>query len=547
MKFQKIKFSKPKLSVTKLKLPNFFKSAKIGSFDFKSLFILSFLSIFTAFSLTIFFISLPFTENYLPQYTYNLKLKDENYKKYTYTVEIKQDESNPDLVNYYLEIAKRRLNILGIEKFSLSIEETDIERVSEDALSDIDLESLIAGKAEDAEIQTGSSDEVVSEEEDTVKMDYYSRIKVECWTTFDSYTIQSALSSTGMAKFYTLKEDVNLEDENNYIAGYLKDSYNPTDINRSYFRRIVVKQSPTTAGGLAYFLVFKPALDKKDEIDTFILENTGKTIGVELQDFMMPYQVNGPDIVVGIGSEEKDKFLYKSIFDTNPINSEITVKEDVAETEQANETTEIENIITADESASIEETSVETENINTEAINTENVDTSSTEIVTPDYPYGFFEFIRINYSKISALFALLTVIFGIILGIINRKSIGKKYSQAIIYVFATTLTLSIWLAYLKISGTEIDLFTIVICSAFILLNNFASSLIKTADGKVIKLVSIVFILFIIPYFAMLIVPEVGYFRSVPQKLVWIVIISELLLEIFKLYSINLANYLSKKS
>ncbi len=405
----------------------------------KSIGILSALSILTAIFITIFFISIPFTENYIAQYTYNLSLKSQLYSYERFKIEL-EDKGQSD---NYISIVKSRLTQAEIERFN--IEKKDDES-----------------------------------------------IEVMTWSTKDQYMIQSLLSTDGSISVLTLKEEIDLNDENNIIAAYIEDSYDKTDINRDYFRRIIVRQSPTSQGGLAYFLVFKPTIDKQDEIEAFITNNQGKQIGINIFGYVTPYQVNGPDLVVGVGSDEKDKLLSSAIFNTKPIGTKIT--------------------------------------------------TTSEETQSNVQPYGFFEFINNNYSNLTAAFALLTVLVAIILGVLNKN----KYRVSLIMLFSTILTLSVWLAYLKITNSAIDLFTIIACGVVIIINNFASSLIKSIDARVIKLLAIIAITILAPLLVPLFITGVGFVDIIANKLIWVILLSEVILEFFKLYLQNLTIYLNAR-
>ena len=405
----------------------------------KSIGILSALSILTAIFITIFFISIPFTENYIAQYTYNLSLKSQLYSYERFKIEL-EDKGQSD---NYISIVKSRLTQAEIERFN--IEKKDDES-----------------------------------------------IEVMTWSTKDQYMIQSLLSTDGSVAFMTLKEGIDLNDENNIIAAYIEDSYDKTGINRDYFRRIIVRQSPTSQGGLAYFLVFKPTIDKQDEIEAFITNNQGKQIGINIFGYVTPYQVNGPDLVVGVGSDEKDKLLSSAIFNTKPIGTKIT--------------------------------------------------TTSEETQSNVQPYGFFEFINNNYSNLTAVFALLTVFAAIFLGVLNKK----KYRVSLIMLFSTILTLSIWLAYLKITNSAVDLFTIIVCGVVIIINNFASSLIKSIDARVIKLLAIIAITILAPLLVPLFITGVGFVDIIANKLIWVILLSEVILELFKLYLQNLTIYLNAR-
>ena len=405
----------------------------------KSIGILSALSILTAIFITIFFISIPFTENYIAQYTYNLSLKSQLYSYERFKIEL-EDKGQSD---NYISIVKSRLTQAEIERFN--IEKKDDES-----------------------------------------------IEVMTWSTKDQYMIQSLLSTDGSVAFMTLKEGIDLNDENNIIAAYIEDSYDKTGINRDYFRRIIVRQSPTSQGGLAYFLVFKPTIDKQDEIEAFITNNQGKQIGINIFGYVTPYQVNGPDLVVGVGSDEKDKLLSSAIFNTKPIGTKIT--------------------------------------------------TTSEETQSNVQPYSFFEFINNNYSNLTAAFALLTVLVAIILGVLNKN----KYRVSLIMLFSTILTLSIWLAYLKITNSAVDLFTIIVCGVVIIINNFASSLIKSIDARVIKLLAIIAITILAPLLVPLFITGVGFVDIIANKLIWVILLSEVILEFFKLYLQNLTIYLNAR-
>ncbi len=464
----------------------------------------SFLSIFTALYIAIFFISLPFTENFVAKYSYDLRLKSESYTNESFTVELDKDEIEADQIDEYMDIIRRRLSIAGVERFQISSESKTVEIDKEP-----DLELI---EAEDEPLQEEESDDEIEEEKEVESKEIYV-INVETWSILEDYIVQSLLTIDGQVEIYTVKDGVEFDNEEDFLAPYLEENYDKTPIDRDYFRRIIVRESPTSAGGLSYFLVFKPRMAFRDHINEFLTQRQGEMIGVNIAGYIMPYQVGGTDLIVGIGATESDKAMYSAIFSTKPFDFTPTVQREGA-----------------------------TENLEEAFVTDEQPVSEPQEKV---YPYNFLEGIEKNYEKYTAGFAFFAVLFAIVLGILTKKDPRDKYNSSLIFLFSTTLALSIWLAYLKITASPIDLFTIVVCGGLILVNNFLSAIIHDIDLRIYKFIGLIALSYVIALLGRLLLPEIGFISIIASKFIWVLILSEVVMEIFRLYWGMLKKYMSK--
>lgn len=132
-------------------------------------------------------------------------------------------------------------------------------------------------------------------------------IKVEVQTTKEKELIDTLVKSPYRVEILTRKDDVNYEDTENPLIPYLPENYNTTDFNGEDFRNVFVTKLKNSAGEYSYFALFK-TWPWKTDWKKFLEEYSGQIVGVSIDGFVTPVQINSQDNTFAVSastSEEK--------------------------------------------------------------------------------------------------------------------------------------------------------------------------------------------------------------------------------------------------
>ena len=235
------------------------------------LFLKSFLlTLLSAIFITSLLVALPLTEKISDKVTFNLNTKDSKYWSKEYNLVLNSKEKKD--INKTREILFRRLNRFGVERVAIRTEEGDEET---------------------------------------------SILKVTVNTSKEESLVQQLISTRHYYKIVTRKDEVNFEDEENPYAIIFGENYNPTDLDWDMFRNVYIPKNKlrTNDGEYRYFAVFKQKQSKDKELRTFLKENQGQIVGMQIDFFVTPFLVPEfteemtaiPDITIPVYTETEEE------------------------------------------------------------------------------------------------------------------------------------------------------------------------------------------------------------------------------------------------
>lgn len=303
------------------------------------------------------------------------------------------------------------------------------------------------------------------------KEDDKSLIKVTVQTSKKVEFVDSLIKSPFILNIVTRKDDVNYEDQENPLTPYLAENYNTTEFTRKNFRNVYITKLKNSSNEYSYFALFK-IWPWENEWETFLNEYTGQTVGVDIDGFVTPVQVTADQglFAVGISAEDKEYAHVTSIlYNSGVIPISYT--------------------------------------------------TLSEEEVLIEQP-------EIDYIKLTE--GLLVAIFFIYIYLLFIEKTPKDILLR--SAISTVITVSVWIAYLKISNTPIDIFLLaievitVVALIRIITENVESRMIVTV---LIALISSLCILL-----------GSGYVKLLANDLLILMILSNLALSISTFYLIN---------
>jgi hypothetical protein len=230
------------------------------------------------------------------------------------------------------------------------------------------------------------------------------RIRIDVTTTKDKDLTKELISNKFEVKIVTRKSDVNFDDSSNTYAYMLGTNYDATDWNRSDFRNVYITKLRTSNGTYANFAIFKLWPAGEEKFNKFLQQYNGQTIGVDIDGFVTPHVVDSTSKVfaIPISTEDQQQLKVMSLL----YNSGVV---------------------------------------------TTNFKIDSQTDLTVNVP-------TVNYIQITLgiLVAIVVLYFYLF--------ISKTTSQDVILksLLATTLTISIYLAFLKIFQIPVDAFMLSI-------------------------------------------------------------------------------------
>ncbi len=245
--------------------------------------------------LALILISLPLTERISSSSTYDLVNKSPMYwaKEYILKLDIKDQTDTDRKINKTKSILQTRLRNIGVE-------------------------------------QSGISSFTKEESE-------YIRVNVQ--TTKEKEIIDALIKSPYIINIVTRKDDVNYEDTENPLISYLPENYNTTDFNGTDFRNVYITKLKNSSGEYSYFALFK-TWPWRGDWKEFLQEFSGQTVGVSIDGFVTPVQINAQDTTFAVSaSTGEDKYakvtdiLYNSgdIPLSYSLDKEEEVQTDIAE------------------------------------------------------------------------------------------------------------------------------------------------------------------------------------------------------------------------
>lgn len=242
----------------------------------------------SAFLISTLFFALPKTETIQPfdEGRFDLNKKEDSYWKNEYILELNLEHRDKALKDKYInqtrDILYKRLK-----------------------------------KAEVEEIQIVKHN--IETEDDDLNVNEYLKITIQ--TTIEEDAVQRLISSTGNIAIMTPKEDW-VPDEENILDAYMIENYEPTKWTREEFRNILINDLRAGDGEKSYFGIFKPKIGNRGEFKKFLQQNQGQTVGILMDSFVIPMQVQAEDtsvFAVGLGADKGEAYLQNIILNTGEL------------------------------------------------------------------------------------------------------------------------------------------------------------------------------------------------------------------------------------
>lgn len=289
-------------------------------------------------------------------------------------------------------------------------------------------------------------------------------LKVTINTTRDPNLVKELIANQFQVRIVTKKEDIDFFDEENQFAHLFAENYDPTGWDRSNFRNVHITELKTTNNTYSYFAIFKPWISKQADFNKLLDEHKGEYMGIDTDGFVTPYLVP---------LEEQSVFAIPLSY-------------------QYEEEVEAIDIL-----------------YNSGIIPTNYTLLSETDLDP--------HIIKVNHIGISGGFAISLLLTYLLLILLKHDTVDDVKRAFL----ASILTISIYLAFLKLFNIPVDTFLLPIIAMLIFL------LIKTL---VVNLDSVLFIeVGLILLFLIVKVLGYGYIEILANHLIWLVVLSKLTL------------------
>ncbi len=147
-------------------------------------------------------------------------------------------------------------------------------------------------------------------------------LKVIVQTIQDETFIEDLISERGYMELVVPKEDKEAEEDGLDAQMYMRENYKSTGWDREAFRNILIRQLPDEQHNQVYFAIFKEWPQDRGDFANFLREQQGKTIGLAIDGFVRPVQVDQQALeifAVGLGPDRQNAEFHDIIFNTGVI------------------------------------------------------------------------------------------------------------------------------------------------------------------------------------------------------------------------------------
>lgn len=297
-------------------------------------------------------------------------------------------------------------------------------------------------------------------------------LRITVQTSQSKELVDSIIKSPFIVNIVTRKDDVNYEDQENPLTPYLAENYNTTEFTRRNFRNIYITKLKNSGNEYSYFALYKIWPWEK-EWENFLNGNVGQSVGVNIDGFVTPVQVTADKglFAVPISATEKELAQVTSILYNSgvmPLSYSVTSEEEIM-------------------------------------------------VDTPE----------IDYIKLTEGILVAILFIYIYLLLIEKTPKDILIRSGI----SSVITVAVWIAYLKISDTPVDIFLLAlevittVAVIRIITENVESRMIVTV---LIALISSLCILL-----------GSGYVKLFANDLLLLMIISNLSLSLTTFYILNI--------
>lgn len=379
-------------------------------------------------------IALPLTEKISDKLSFNLNTKDSEYWSKEYILKIETNDEKE--LKKIKEVFYRRLRGFGVENSTIFIEEG---------------------------------------EDDTS-----SKLRIIVNTTKNETNVAQLIANRFNYRVVTRKPDVDFTDEENPLTAIMGQNYDPTEWDYDDFREIYIPKEKmrTTNNDYRYFAIFKPKVHRIAALNKFFKERQGETIGVEIDEFVMPYDVP-------IFQEGSTK------------SASITVSVNAETPQEAKVTSLLYNSGNIPVMYILEsQTDLEPQNI------------------------------KVDYIKVTIGFAISLIAAYLCLFIFKYDTKENLIKS----LFATIVTLTTYLAYVKLTQTPVDTFLLAISA--ILTSILIRALVSNKDSDIYIVIGAIAILITISILG------TGYMAVLAIEMIALIAISKVSLLITDWYLDN---------
>ncbi len=228
-------------------------------------------------------------------------------------------------------------------------------------------------------------------------------IRVSVQTSKSTDIVDTLIKSPFLLTIVTRKDDFNYEDQEDFLAPYLEENYNKTAFTRDEFRNIHITKLKNSSNEYSYFALFK-TWPGKNEWEKFVQDNAGETVGTSIDGFVTPVQIPTDQSLFAASVSAQDKeqaYMINILYNSGviPLNY--------------NTTNEISK--------------------------------------TPDIA-------QTNYIKLTEGILITVVLIYAYLLLVEKTPKETLIKSGL----STVITVSAWIAYLKITETHVDIFLLSI-------------------------------------------------------------------------------------
>ena len=110
-------------------------------------------------------------------------------------------------------------------------------------------------------------------------------------TTKDPNLVKELVASQFNIEIVSKKDDVDFFSGEDQFAYLFAENYESTGWTRKDFRNVHITELRTADGTYSYFAIFKPWPNRQGEFNKFINDHRGEYLGVNVDDFVTPYLV----------------------------------------------------------------------------------------------------------------------------------------------------------------------------------------------------------------------------------------------------------------
>lgn len=141
------------------------------------------------------------------------------------------------------------------------------------------------------------------------------KIRIEVTTSKDKDLVKELISNKFEVKIVTRKAEVNFDDSENTYAYMLGTNYDATQWDRSDFRNVYITKLKTNNGDNANFAIFKLWPTGEEKFKKFLTQYNGVSIGVDIDGFVTPHIVDTTSQIfaIPISSDNVDHIKVMSL------------------------------------------------------------------------------------------------------------------------------------------------------------------------------------------------------------------------------------------